>query len=115
MASKRRTADDVYPDRAPGPGGHLKNWVGERFPAYSPDLNGPIEKSWRECQRRVLARAQQITSRELMVQAIKEEWAGLEFEPTERWCGINDLVSRFEDTLDAIVDEEGYDTWYMKH
>ena len=50
-----------------------------------------------------------------MVQAIKEEWAGLEFEPTERWCGINHLVSRFKDTLDAIVDEEGYDTWYMKH
>ena len=50
-----------------------------------------------------------------MVKVIKEEWAGLEFERTERWCGINHLVARFKDTLDAVEKEEGYDTWYMKH
>ena len=63
----------------------------------------------------MLARAKEIKSRDDMVKVIKEEWAGLEFERTERWCGINHLVARFKDTLDAVEKEEGYDTWYMKH
>ena len=70
----------------------MKDWVGRYFPAYSPDFNGPIEKCWRECQKRVLARASEINGRADMMRVVKEEWEGLEFEKTEHWCGINHLV-----------------------
>ena len=79
----------------------------------SPDINGPIEKTWRECQVRVLARADEIRSRKDMIRVIKEEWAGLEFERTERWCGINALVANFTPCLEEIVANGGWDTSYM--
>lgn len=81
--------------------------------SHSPDVNGPIEKTWRECQVRVLARAGEIRSRADMIRIIKEEWAGLEFERTERWCGINALVANFVPCLEEIVANGGWDTSYM--
>ena len=79
----------------------------------SPDCNGAIEKTWRECQVRVLARAGEIGTRVDMIRVIKEEWAGLEFERTERWCGINALVGNFVPCLKEIVENGGWDTSYM--
>ena len=52
--AKRSTTDGTHPDRTPGPGGHLQDQIEEKFPAYSPDINAPIEKTWREAQRRTL-------------------------------------------------------------
>ena len=116
MSSLRKKADGSHPDRAPGPGGHLKNWSDAYFPCYSPDLNGPIEKAWRECQNRVLKRHREITGRADMIKVIKEEWAGLEFEPSDRWCGINHLVSNVPKAmLECIQVTKGYDTSYHKH
>jgi hypothetical protein len=48
-----------------------------------------------------------------MIRIIKEEWAGLEFERTERWCGINALVANFVPCLEEIVANGGWDTSYM--
>jgi hypothetical protein len=115
MFSFRSKADGSHPDRAPGPGGHMKDWVRKRFPCYSPDFNGPIEKAWRECQRRVMARAANIKTRAAMMAAIKEEWAGLEFERTDRWCGINHLVNNVELALEEATENEGWDTSYHRH
>ena len=111
----RRKADGTYPDVAPGPGGAMQEQHGIKFPAYSPDINGPIEKCWRECQRRVLARATEINGLADHRRIIEEEWAGLEFDWTEHWCGINHLVLCMEDILEEVVEEDGYDTSYMHH
>ena len=86
----------------------------DSFPAYSPDINRPIEKAWRELQRRYMRRAASISSRAQMIRAIQEEWAGLEFERTEHWCGINYLVERYHDVLRSVIEEKGYDTEFMK-
>jgi hypothetical protein len=115
MFSKRCKADGFHPDRAKGPGGHMKDWVEARFPCYSPDFNGPIEKAWRECQRRVMARAASIKTRAQMMAAIKEEWAGLEFERTDHWCGINHLVDNIELALEEASKNGGWDTSFHHH
>ena len=88
---------------------------GIKFPAYSPDINGPIEKCWREFQRRVLARATEINGLAYHRRIVEEELAGLEFDRTEHWCGINHLVLCMEDILEEVVEEDGYDTSYMHH
>ena len=94
----------------------MKEWVDSYFPCYSPDLNGPIEKCWRECQNRVMKRHKEIHSRADMIRIIKEEWAGLEFEPSDRWCGINHLVTNVPKAmLECIEVTKGYDTSYHKH
>ena len=49
-----------------------------------------------------------------MIEVIKEEWAGLEFERTERWCGINALVGKFYHCLQGIVSNGGWDTSFMQ-
>ena len=67
----------------------------------------------RECQNRVLARAGEIRSRKDMKRVIVEEWEGLEFEPSERWCGINALVDNFVPCLEEIIANGGWDTHYM--
>ena len=115
MFSYRKMADGTHPDRTPGPGGHMKDWFDKRFPCYSPDFNGPIEKAWRECQRRVLKRAKEIKSRADMIRIVKEEWAGLEFERTDRWCGINHLVDNVVLALEEAVENGGWDTSYHTH
>ena len=61
----------------------------------------------------VIARAHEINSRVKMIAVIEEEWAGLEFEPNARWCGINHLVAKVEPTLEAVIEEDGWDTIYM--
>ena len=38
----------------------------------------------------------------------QEEWAGLEFDRTGHWCGINHLVLCMEDILEEVVEEDGY-------
>ena len=93
----------------------MKNWVGKYFPCYSPDINGPIEKVWRECARRVLARCDEIHGRADMKRVIKEEWDGLEFEETDHWCGINHPVDNVKECLEMVVEENGFGTYYMKH
>ena len=72
-----------------------------------------IEKVWWECQNRVLARAQEIRGRADMIRAVTEVWDGLEFKPSEQWCGINKLVDSFVPCLEEIVDNGGWDTHYM--
>ena len=73
----------------------------------------PIEKVWRECQNRVLARAQEIKGRADMLRVVTEVWDGLGFEPSDKWCGINKLVDQFIPCLQEIVDIGGWDTHYM--
>ena len=34
------------------------------------------------------------------------EWAGLEFDRTEHWCGINHLVLCMEDILEEVIEED---------
>ena len=73
---------------------------------FATGINGPIEKCWRECQRRVLARATEINGLADHRRIVEEEWAGLEFDRTEHWCGINHLVLCMEDILeDRDADE----------
>ncbi len=81
VGSPRTNRATGQPDRAPGRGGHLYTYdEKEYFPAYSPDINGPIEKVWREIQSRVLARCEEIRSRDDHWRVVEEEWDGLEFE-----------------------------------
>ena len=115
MSSLRKKADGSHPDRVPGRGGHMVDYADSYFPCYSPDFNGPIEKCWRECQKRVLARAKEILSRDDMMRIVKEEWHGLEFEKTERWCGINHLVEKVPHALKEAIDNGGWDTSHMKN
>ena len=87
------------------------------LPIHSPDVQAPIEKAWREMQMRVLQRACEIKSHEDMRRVIMEEWAGLEFETTEKpwgkWTGINWWCNKQKDILQAVVDNDGWDTKYM--
>ena len=54
VAVHRRAANgNRSTDVAPGRGGHLVK-QGKALPAYSPDINAPIEKIWWELQRCVL-------------------------------------------------------------
>ena len=115
VASKRCDAEGNFPDKAPGRGGHMETQDKEKFPCYSPDIQSPIECSWRECQRRVLARAGEIRSRDQHIKIVEEEWKNLEFEPSDKWCGINHLVMRTPDCLKEVIEQDGFDTSYMKH
>ena len=114
LGIQRRSANGEV-DVAAGRGGH---WApqGIAFPAYSPDINGAIEKVWRELQVRVLKRASEIRSRATMIKVIGEEWAGLPFETEEgsNFIGINGLVRKYEEVLQAVVEENGWDTRFMK-
>ncbi|KAH8058892.1 hypothetical protein JL720_13906 [Aureococcus anophagefferens] len=115
VASKRCDAEGNFPDKAPGPGGHMQTQDTPKFPCYSPDINSPIECSWRECQRRVLARAGEIRSRDQHIKIVEDEWKNLEFERSDKWCGINHLVMRTPDCLKEVIEQDGFDTSYMKH
>ena len=114
LGIQRRSANGEV-DVAAGRGGHLVP-QGIAFPAYSPDINGAIEKVWRELQVRVLKRASEIRSRATMIKVIGEEWAGLPFETEEgsNFIGINGLVRKYEEVLQAVVEENGWDTRFMK-
>ena len=46
-----------------------------------------------------------------MKRIIIEEWEGLEFERTERWCGINHLVARTIPCLAEMKENGGWDTY----
>jgi len=121
-----RMDPDGNPDRVPhgtpgNAGFYYKLYPfedGERFPAYSPDLNGVIEKCWRELQRRYMARAAEINSFEDMQRVIIEEWEGLEFDenPNNKngWHGINYMVDKFEKICTEVKDKNGWDTKYIK-
>lgn len=79
-------------------------------------MNWVVEKAWREVQRRVLARANEINDKVAMRKVIDEEWEGLEFEqvPEKGWGGgVNNYVREWEKVLRAVVREKGYDTEYM--
>jgi len=89
-----------------------------RFPCYSPDINGAIEKSWREVALRVLERRAEITNDASMKRVIIEEWEGLEFGPTTRpcgrtWIGINALCRMFPKVCKDVVAKGGWDSKYM--
>ena len=115
VTSLRKKANGQYPDRIPGPGGHMRDCTEERFPAYSPDINSPIEKCWSELDRRVKSRSSEIHSWKEMKSVVKEAWSSLEFEATEKWCGINHLVEKLPMILDEVILQKGYDTKYMKN
>jgi len=94
----------------------------ERIPSfcpYSPDLNAPIEKCWRELQYRILNRALkgEIQSRNDHIRIIKEEWVSLEYEEVvrdgRRWPGINFWVRKWGDILREVQKQSGWDTKYM--
>ena len=89
-----------------------------RFPCYAPDLNGAVEKSWREVALRVLERRAEITNDASMKRVIIEEWEGLEFGPTTRpcgrtWIGINALCRMFPKVCKDVVAKGGWDSKYM--
>ena len=89
-----------------------------RFPCYSPDLNGAIEKVWREVDLRVHERRSEITSDKLMKAVLLEEWNALEFTPTVRkcgrkWPGINALCLMLPKVCTDVVANEGWDSKYM--
>lgn len=89
------------------------------FPAYSPDLNCPIEKVWKEMHYRIWTRAKrgEINSREEHLEAILDEWDKIEFEPAVRdgrnWIGINGYVAKWGQVCREVVAEDGFDTKYM--
>jgi hypothetical protein len=114
MGAPRLNEAGTGPDVQSGPGGHPRTFDEEYFPPYSPDINSPIEKCWGEVQRRVHDRADEIKSERDMERVVREEWDNLEFEPSERWCGINYLVTRTQKVLQAVIAEHGFDTRYMK-
>ena len=98
----------------------MKEYDESYLPCYSPDINGPIEKSWREAQRRVLLRASEIHSVAEHWRVIQEEWDGLEFEDTRDgegggWCGINHLVMRTPQVLEEVIKEGGFDMKFHQH
>jgi len=120
LATSRLSADGE-PDTARGAFGRMVTYPLDdlRFPAYSPDINGPIEKSWRELDLRVLERGDEIHCWKDMKRVIEEEWAKLEFEPVTRpcgrhWIGINAWCRQFQDVCEEVVAENGWDTRYMK-
>ena len=51
-----------------------------------------------------------------MIKVIGEEWASLPFEKEEgsNFIGINGLVRKYDEVLQAVVDENGWDTRFMK-
>ena len=115
-----RLDEEGSTDIQPGRGGH---WVEQRpsFPAYSPDVNSPIEKVWREVQRRVLNadNLARLRTREDFKRAIIHVWNSIEFEPAyvmgQNWCGINALVDQIPTkVLPEVIAEDGYDTHYMR-
>ena len=117
---KRLVAPRLKADGSPdnfhgGPYGRTVAFPG--LPIRSPDIQAAIEKCWRETQIRVLVRAPEISSHEDMRRVIKEEWDGLEFEETEKpwgkWMGINWWCKKQKDILQAVVDNDGWDTKYM--
>ena len=118
MASERLSVEGET-DKAPGRGGAMKEQRGTYFPCYSPDLNGPIEKVWREVQRRVIRRAIEVEDaawgekRQKMIEITTEEWNNLEFEETDDWCGINQLVANVPVAMAECIKEDGFDTSFM--
>ena len=61
----------------------------------------------------MLERVAEIKSLEDMKRVITEEWEGLVFEKSERWCGINYLVAHQMHVLREVRDQNGWDTKYM--
>ena len=111
---------DGEPDTARGAFGRMVHYPLDdlRFPCYSPDINGAIEKSWREVALRVLERRAEITNDASMKRVIIEEWEGLEFGPTTRpcgrtWIGINALCRMFPKVCKDVVAKGGWDSKYM--
>ena len=104
-----------YTQRGPGANQLQK----PSFPAYSPDINRPIEKAWRELGYRCMARwrAGDIKTRKDHIRVIKEEWDGLEFEEVVRdgrtWKGINWYVDNWNKVLEEVIKQKGWDTKYM--
>ena len=88
------------------------------FPAYSPDFNMAIEKIWRTLHRRAKNRSAAIHSQEDMESVIQEEWDRLAFDRSQYdedgFIGINALVDMWPKVLQAGVDEDGWDTRYMR-
>ena len=69
---------------------------------------------WAEVQRRVLRRVGDIKSRADMIQVVRQEWNELEFDKSDRWCGINYLVMQTPDVLEEVIAQDGFDTSFMK-
>lgn len=115
VIAPRRKADGSPDNFHGGTWGRTEAFDG--FPMYSPDINAPIEKAWREVQTRVLNRITEINSREDHVRIIKEEWKGLEFHEVEnpwgKWIGINAWCKKFANICQAVIDADGWDTEYM--
>ena len=88
------------------------------FPEYSPDFNMPPEKIWRTMHGRVKKRAAEIHNPEDMRRVIQEEWDRLAFGreqvDEDGFIGINALCEMWPKVLQAGVDEDGWDTRYMK-
>jgi hypothetical protein len=117
LGSRRPNEDRDGPDVQRAEFGRWKQYDKTYFPTYSPDINSPIEKVWHEMDRRILERVsagEEIKTKEKMKQVILEVWNGLEFEETDKWCGINFLVENTPKVLEAIIEESGWDTKYDK-
>ena len=117
LGSRRPNEDRDGPDVQRAEFGRWKQYDKTYFPTYSPDINSPIEKVWHEMDRRILERVsagEEIKTKEKMKQVILEVWNGLEFEKTDKWCGINFLVENTPEVLEAIIGESGWDTKYDK-
>ena len=87
------------------------------FPQYSPDLNGIIEKAWRFLDTRVKARAAEIRGEADMKRVILEEWDALAFDNSQErlgWKGINYWADKFKELCEAVVEERGFDSKYMR-
>lgn len=100
------------------------HWPGveryDTFPQYSPDINGTIEKVWRELAYRILRRYRKgdISSVDEHRNAILEEWEKLEFEEVvdeegRTWKGINFYVRQWKRVCEEVIAQDGFDTKYM--
>ncbi len=82
------------------------------------DEEEAIEKIWRTLHRRVKNRSAAIRSQEDMESVIQEEWDRLAFDRSQYdedgFIGINALVDMWPKVLQAGVDEDGWDTCYMR-
>ena len=89
------------------------------FPPYSPDLNMVIEKAWRHIDKRVKKRHREIKSEDDMRKVVLEEWDRLAFDDsqvgeTPSWPGINYYVDLFAVVCSEVIEENGFDTHFMR-
>ena len=87
-----------------------------RFPPYSPDINWAIEKVWRYMAFQIneVVDEGNLRGGRGMREAVEQLWDSVPFRRVPGYVGINYYVENWGDVLRAVMNEDGYDTRYMK-